>query len=90
MTYLFWGVPNDVSPTWLTSKLHNQMIERASISDRKQCLNSNWPELDFPERPTLMEQPSATVNLEVSDEEFVLKHAHRRARGRSNREGSEH
>ena len=71
MTYLFWGVPNDVSPTWLTSKLHNQMIERASISDRKQCLNSNWPELDFPERPTLMEQPSATVNLEVSDEELI-------------------
>ena len=71
MTYLFWGVPNDISPTWLTSKLHNQMIERASISDRKQCLNSNWPKLDFPERPALMEQPSATVNLEVSDEELI-------------------
>ena len=71
MTYLFWGVPNDISPTWLTSKLHNQMIERASISDRKQCLKSNWPKLDFPERPALMEQPSATVNLEVSDEELI-------------------
>ena len=71
MTYLFWGVPNDISPTWLTGKLHNQMIERASISDRKQCLNSNWPKLDFPERPALMEQPSATVNLEVSDEELI-------------------
>ena len=71
MTYLFWGVPNDISPTWLTGKLHNQMIERASISDRKQCLKSNWPKLDFPERPALMEQPSATVNLEVSDEELI-------------------
>ena len=71
MTYLFWGVPNDVTPTWLASKLHNQMIERASISDRKECLNSNWPKLDFPERPALMEQPSATVNLEVSDEELI-------------------
>ena len=71
MTYLFWGVPKDVSPMWLTSKLHNQMIERASISDRKECLISKWPTLDFPERPTLMEQPSATVNLEVSDEELI-------------------
>ena len=33
MTYLFWGISNDISPTWLASKLHNQMIERASISD---------------------------------------------------------
>ena len=71
ITYLFWGVPQDISPTWLTSKLHNQMIERASISDRKECLISKWPTLDFPERPTLMEQPSATVNLEVSDEELI-------------------
>tara|TARA_B100001758_G_scaffold247528_1_gene265757 strand:- start:5103 stop:8150 length:3048 start_codon:yes stop_codon:yes gene_type:complete len=71
MTYLFWGVPNNISPTWLTSKLHNQMIERASISDRKQCLNSKWPNLEFPERPPLTEQPSATVNLEVSDEELI-------------------
>ena len=71
MTYLFWGVPNNISPTWLTSKLHNQMIERASISDRKQCLNSKWPNLEFPERPPLTEQPSATVDLEVSDEELI-------------------
>ena len=71
MTYLFWGVPNNISPTWLTSKLHNQMIERASISDRKQCMNSRWPNLEFPERPPLVEQPSATVNLEVSDEELI-------------------
>ena len=27
MTYLFWGVPSDISPNWLSSKLHNQMIE---------------------------------------------------------------
>ena len=71
MTYLFWGISNDISPTWLASKLHNQMIERASISDRKECSISNWPKLDFPERPVLMEQPSATVNLEVSDEELI-------------------
>ena len=71
MTYLFWGIKHDISPTWLASKLHNQMIERASISDRKACSISKWPYLEFPERPVLKEQPSAIVNLEVSDEELI-------------------
>ena len=71
MTYLFWGVSEDISPSWLSSKLHNQMIERSSISDTKDCLTSLWPVLDFPERPPLTQQPSATVNLEVSDDELI-------------------
>ena len=71
MTYLFWGVPSDISPNWLSSKLHNQMIERSSISDSKDCQKSVWPSLDFPERPKLTQKPSATVNLEVSDEELI-------------------
>ncbi len=71
MTYLFWGVPGDISPNWLSSKLHNQMIERSSISDSKDCQKSVWPSLDFPERPKLTQKPSATVNLEVSDEELI-------------------
>ena len=45
ITYLFWGVPQDISPTWLTSKLHNQMIERASIS----CLLYTSPSPRDPE-----------------------------------------
>tara|TARA_B110001454_G_scaffold194985_1_gene196950 strand:+ start:17479 stop:20526 length:3048 start_codon:yes stop_codon:yes gene_type:complete len=71
MTYLFWGVSDKISPKWLSSKLHNQMIERSSISDKKACANSFWPTLDFPERPQLTQKPSATVNLEVSDEELI-------------------
>jgi phosphoribosylformylglycinamidine synthase len=71
MTYLFWGVSDEISPKWLSSKLHNQMIERSSISDKKACANSFWPTLDFPERPQLTQKPSATVNLEVSDEELI-------------------
>ncbi|MDB3871207.1 AIR synthase-related protein [Euryarchaeota archaeon] len=71
MTYLFWGVPSDISPNWLSSKLHNQMIERSSISDSKDCQKSVWPSLDFPERPKLTQKSSATVNLEVSDEELI-------------------
>jgi len=71
MTYLFWGVSNDISPTWLSSKLHNQMIERSSISSYEECTNSLWPSLDFPERPQLTQKPAATVNLEVSDEQLI-------------------
>jgi len=71
MTYLFWGVPEEISPSWLSSKLHNQMIERSSISDRKACSTSSWPALDFPERPPLTQQPLATVNLEVTDDELI-------------------
>ena len=71
MTYLFWGVSDEISPKWLSSKLHNQMIERSNISDKKACANSFWPTLDFPERPQLTQKPSATVNLEVSDEELI-------------------
>ena len=71
MTYLFWGVPEDISPNWLSNKLHNQMIERSSISDNENCQKSVWPSLDFPERPKLTQKPSATVNLEVSDEELI-------------------
>ena len=71
MTYLFWGVSEEISPIWLSSKLHNQMIERASISNRDDCLIKKWPELSFPERPQLIEQPSAIVNLEVSDDELI-------------------
>ena len=48
MTYLFWGVPAEVSSSWLSSKLHNQMIERSSISDTNACFESKWPILDFP------------------------------------------
>ena len=71
MTYLFWGVPAEVSSSWLSSKLHNQMIERSSISDTNACFESKWPTLDFPERPKLTQKPSQTVNLEVSDEELI-------------------
>ena len=71
MTYLFWGVSEEISPIWLSSKLHNQMIERASISNRDDCSIKKWPELSFPERPPLIEQPSAIVNLEVSDDELI-------------------
>ena len=71
MTYLFWGVSDEISPIWLSSKLHNQMIERSSISSNEECNKSLWPSLEFPERPQLTQKPAATVNLEVSDDQLI-------------------
>ena len=70
-TYMFWGLPPDIDVNDLAKKIYNPMIERASISNKDMCLNYNWPNLNFPERPILVEQPSQTVNLEVSDEELI-------------------
>ena len=71
ITYLFCGVSGEISPAWLSSKLHNQMIERSSISSNEECINSLWPSLEFPEKPQLTQKPAATVNLEVSDEKLI-------------------
>ena len=42
-TYAFWGVPENTSAEWLASKLHNPMIERASIASQAECEESAWP-----------------------------------------------
>ncbi|MBK64480.1 MAG: phosphoribosylformylglycinamidine synthase [Euryarchaeota archaeon] len=70
-TYMFWGISSGVDPNDLAEKLYNPMIERVSISNKDMCLNRHWPKLDFPQRPTLVQQPSQTVNLEVTDEELI-------------------
>ena len=68
---MFWGIPSGIDAYDLAKKLYNPMIERSSISDKDMCLNGQWPKLDFPERPILIQQPSQTINLEVSDEELI-------------------
>ncbi len=70
-TYAFWGISEDVSADWLASKLHNPMIERASIASRDDCKNSAWPSLDFPNRPALDQEAPAIIDLEVSDDELI-------------------
>ena len=70
-TYMFWGIPSGVNSNDLAKKLYNPMVERASISNKDMCLNGIWPILDFPEKPTLVQQPSQIVNLEVTDEELI-------------------
>ena len=64
-------VPEGVDPLWLASKLHNPMIERAAIAKREDCEASQWPELDFPDQPTLKQAKPAVVDLEVPDEHLI-------------------
>jgi len=60
-TYAFWGVPEGVDSSWLASKLHNPMIERAAIAKRADCESAEWPALDFPDRPALEQAEPAVV-----------------------------
>nr|AIE99664.1 phosphoribosylformylglycinamidine synthase (purL) [uncultured marine group II/III euryarchaeote KM3_115_D04] len=71
MTYLFYGVPDGVHCEFLAGQLHNQMIERAALSDPQDCASAQWPELPFPTRPTTTFESPASVDLEVGDDELM-------------------
>lgn len=71
MTYIFYGVPNDVDCQWLANQLHNPMIERAIISDQTSCENNQWPALDFPEPPVNIFGTPTTIDLEVDDDSLI-------------------
>ena len=71
MTYIFYGLPNDVDCQWLANQLHNPMIERAIISDQASCENNQWPALDFPEPPVNIFGTPTTINLEVDDDSLI-------------------
>nr|AIE91279.1 phosphoribosylformylglycinamidine synthase II (purL) [uncultured marine group II/III euryarchaeote AD1000_114_C07] len=71
MTYIFYGLPNDVDCQWLANQLHNPMIERAIISDQTSCENNQWPALDFPEPPVNIFGTPTTIDLEVDDDSLI-------------------
>ena len=71
MTYIFYGLPNDVDRQCLANQLHNPMIERAIISDQASCENNQWPALDFPEPPVNIFGTPTTINLEVDDDSLI-------------------
>ena len=71
MTYIFYGLPNDVDCQWLANQLHNPMIERAITSDQTSCENNQWPALDFPEPPVNIFGTPTTINLEVDDDSLI-------------------
>ena len=71
MTYLFWGLPEDVDGKAIANMLHNPMIERAALATRDHCAQKIWPQLSYPERPPAAFNAPATIDLEVSDEALM-------------------
>jgi len=70
-TYIFYGLPEGTSAEWLASTLHNNLIQRAVVSDVEACTQSQWPAIDFPEKPPQTFTPPQAMNLEISDEELI-------------------
>ena len=67
----FWGTPSDVDAVWLAGQLHNPLIERAVIADRRGTRKDPWPTLTFPERPPLEPTKPKIIDLEVPDEHLI-------------------
>ncbi|DAC25838.1 MAG TPA: phosphoribosylformylglycinamidine synthase, partial [Candidatus Thalassarchaeaceae archaeon] len=52
-------------------QLHNPLIERAVIADRRGTRKDPWPTLTFPERPPLEPTKPKIIDLEVPDEHLI-------------------
>jgi phosphoribosylformylglycinamidine synthase len=70
-TYVFYGIPENTSVEWIASTLHNNLIQRALVSDSEACQQSLWPALEYPEKPPQVFSPPQPINLEISDEELL-------------------
>ena len=71
ITYAFYGVNGQATPDFIASKLYNNLIERAVISDNEMCNSGNWPMIEYPEKPPQEFKPPAHINLEISDDELI-------------------
>ncbi|MEE3083419.1 MAG: phosphoribosylformylglycinamidine synthase subunit PurL [Candidatus Thermoplasmatota archaeon] len=71
MTYVFWDIPPNLDLKWLAGTLHNPMIERAAMARPEHCAEARWPQLSYPERPSISFQPPAIIDLEISDDELI-------------------
>tara|TARA_B100001094_G_C18195374_1_gene810369 strand:- start:194 stop:3280 length:3087 start_codon:yes stop_codon:yes gene_type:complete len=70
-TYVFYGVPENISVEWIASTLHNNLIQRALVSGAEACQQSMWPSLEYPEKPPQVFSPPQPMNLEISDEALL-------------------
>ena len=70
-TYAFYGLPESVTSEWLASTLHNNLIQRAVISDSAACAAAQWPAIDFPEKPPQILTPPQRMDLEISNEALI-------------------
>ena len=70
ITYAFFGLNGQATPEFIASKLFNNLIERAVISDNEMCNNGDWPMIEYPEKPPQEFKQPAHINLEISDDNF--------------------
>ena len=71
ITYAFYGVADQITPEFIASKLYNNLIERAVISDNEMCNNGNWPMIEYPEKPPQEFKQPAHIDLEITDEQLI-------------------
>ncbi len=71
ITYVFFGVPSDISTEWLAAKLYNDLIQRAFISNPQMCEQKDWSLIEYPEKPPQTFEKPAHISLEISDEELI-------------------
>jgi phosphoribosylformylglycinamidine synthase len=71
ITYAFYGLNGQATPDIIASKLYNNLIERAVISDNEACNSGNWPMIEYPEKPPQEFKQPAHIDLEISDDELI-------------------
>ena len=71
ITYVFYGVPQEVSIEWLSATLYNNLIERAVISNQQQCQNNQWPAIEYPVKPPQEFNTPKHIDLEISDDDLI-------------------
>ena len=71
ITYAFYGVDGQATPEFIASKLYNNLIERAVISDADMCQAGDWPMIEYPAKPPQEFKEPAHIDLEISDEELI-------------------
>ena len=71
ITYAFYGINGQATPEFIASKLYNNLIERAVVSDSEMCQQNNWPMIEYPEKPPQEFKQPAHIDLEISDGELI-------------------
>ena len=71
ITYVFYGVPQEVSIEWLSATLYNNLIERAVISTQQQCQKNQWPAIEYPVKPPQEFTTPKHIDLEISDDDLI-------------------
>ena len=59
------------TPEFIASKLYNNLIERAVVSDSEMCQQNNWPMIEYPEKPPQEFKQPAHIDLEIGDDELI-------------------